>query len=306
MKTLRALASSFVLSAHMVAAQPGDRPYSIVLCDDKSGFVDCSISPNTYQLLACNVDYLSYDYLQTSWTPDLKTLKVTDTLTCVTNTDTLFSYKTLYTGSSYLNTTMLLIIRNNKDTMYLDGAGEHLVSDYYGTQNNLPAVITFQKGMTKLFKLQSEDAYRRLQNMTHLKFWTAGDLNTPVYNPWVKRIREFSLNKEKYYRQNDTLILKITGSITSDGSCADGNVSWILQKKEDLSWVSVKEHLIQMDCGRGRNTFDNKQVPLFIVTNKINPSMYSFPPQMEFSPGKYRIVIFDDLGLPYFSTIVEI
>ena len=61
-----------------------------------------------------------------------------------------------------------------------------------------------------------------------------------------------------------------------------------------------------MDCGMGRNTFDHKQLPLFIITNKINREMYSFPRQIELNSGKYRVYIFDDIGLPYFSETFEI
>lgn len=295
------------LTAGELSAQPGDSQYSVVLYDNNNGgFIDCSISQYTYQVLACQVDYLSNDFLQTSWTPNFKTLKVTDTLICKNNFDTLFPFKTIYEGKSYLNTTMLLVIKNQKDTMFIDGTGEHLISDYYGTQNGLPAVIPFSKGFTKLFKLQSEDKYRRLQNMTYRKFWTTSILNIPVYNPWVKRISELTLNKEKYYHQNDTFILKITGKITSDGGCSDGNVLWVLQKKEGDYWVPIVENLIQMDCGTGRNTFDHKQLPLFIITNKINREMYSFPRQIELNSGKYRVYIFDDIGLPYFSETFEI
>ena len=296
------------LATEALTAQPGDSQYSIVLYDyNNSGFIDCSVNQNTFQVLACQVDYLSNDFLQKNWTPNLKTLKVTDTLICIVNTDTMYPFNTFFEGTSYLNTRMLLVIKNNKDTMYIDGAGEHLINDYYGTQSGLPAVIPFNKGMIKLFKLQNEDNYRRLQNMTYRKFWTTNNLNTPVYNPWVKRISRLTLNKEKYYYQNDdTLLIEVTGKITSDGSCNDGNPLWILQKEVGNRWLSIKENMIQMDCGMGRNTFDNKHLPLFIITNKINPEMYSFPRQIELSSGKYRIVIFDDIGLPYFSEPFEI
>lgn len=306
MHIIRTFIISIVFSVKTLTAQSGDGSYSIVIYDNATGYSNCKFQQSSYRVLACKVDYLSNDYLQTSWHPDLKTLQVTDTLTCATNTDTLLPFTTYYSGKSYLNTTLLLIIKNNKDTMFLDGACLNLVADYYGSQQNLPAIIPFEKGLAKLFKLQGEDSYRFLQNITYSKFWLAGDLNKPVYNPWIKRISKFDLNKERYYQQNDTLILKVTGSITSDGSCSDGNILWILQKKEGTKWHSVKEHMIQMDCGRGRNKFENMQLPLLLITNKIHPIANSYLPQIILTSGIYRIVIFDDLHLPYFSETIEI
>jgi hypothetical protein len=297
MKTRVFIYILFVLTTKSLAAQPGDSPYSVVIYDHNNwGIIDCNVNLNTYQVFACNIDYLYNDFLQKSWTPDFKTLKVIDTLTCNVNTDTLFPFKTFYVGKSYLNTRMLLVIKNNIDTMFIDGAGEQLISDNYGTQNNLMAVIPFQKGITKLFDLQKEENYRRLQNMTYRTFWTTSDFNIPVYNPWVKRINTFTLNKEKNYQLYDTLIIEIMGKVTSDGA-----ILWILQKKEGNNWLSIKERMTQMDCGRGRNTFENKRLPLFIITKKINQNMFSFPMQVELAAGTYRLVIFDDTGLPYFS-----
>jgi hypothetical protein len=296
----------FLLTTESLPAQPGDSQYSVVIYDYNNwGFIDCSINTDTYQVFACNIEYISNDFLQTSWYPDFKTLEVTDTLICHINTDTIFPFQAFYVGKSYLNTGMLLVVKNGIDTMFVDGAGEHLMSDYYGTQNNLMAVIPFDKGLTKLFELQKEDNYRRLQNMTYRTFWTTSNFNIPVYNPWVKRISSFNLNKEKFYQLHDTLTIEITGSVTSDGSCADGAVLWILQKNEGNSWLSIKERMIQMDCGRGRNTFENKQLHLFIITEKINTEMFSFPMQIELDSGTYRLVIFDDIGLPYFSEIFQ-
>lgn len=296
-----------LLTSKSLLAQPGDSQYSVLIYDYNNwGFIDCNVNLNRYQVFACNIDYLSNDFLQKSWTPNFKTLKVIDTLTCNINTDTLFPFKTFYVGKSYLNTRMLLVIKNSIDTMFIDGAGENLISDYYGTQNNLMTVIPFKKGLSKLFELQKEENYRRLQNMTYRTFWTISDLNIPVYNTWIKRISSFNLNKEKYYHPNDTMIVEITGKVTSDGSCADGAILWILQKKEGNNWLSIKERMIQMDCGRGRNTFENKHLHLFIITKKINPNMYSFPMQIELDSGTYRLVIFDDIGLPYFSEKFEI
>jgi hypothetical protein len=292
----------FVFIGKSTLAQPGDNPYSLVIYDPNNwGFIDCNVHLNTYQVFGCEIDYLSSDFLQTSWTPNFKTLKVIDTLTCSENTNTLFPFKTFYIGKSYLNTRMLLVIKNSIDTMFIDGAGENLMSDYYGTQNNLMAVIPFNKGLTKLFELQKETQYRRIQNMTYRSFWMSSNSNIPVYNPWVKRISSIVLNKEKFYQISDTLIIEVTGHVTSDGSCADGAVLWILQKKEGNNWLSVKERMTQMDCGRGQNTFDHKRLPLFIITKKINPNLFSFPMQIELDPGTYRLIIFDDLGLPYFS-----
>lgn len=296
----------FLLISKFLSAQPGDSHYSIVIYDhNNSGFIDCNVNLQAYQVYACNIEYLSNDFLQTSWTPDFKTLEVTDTLICNTTNDTLFPFKTLYIGKSYSNSRMLLVIKNGKDTMFIDGAGEHLISDHYGTQNKLPAIVPFNKGITKLFNLQKEDNYRILQNISFRKFWTTKVSNIPVYNPWIKRISSLSINKEKY-NQNDTLILEITGKTTTDGGCNDGNVLWVLQKKEGDNWVSIKENMVQMDCGMGRNTFDHKQLPLFIITNKINSEMHSFPFQIELNSGKYRVYIFDDIGLPYFTETFEI
>lgn len=296
-----------LLTGKSLLAQPGDSQYSVVIYDYNNwGFIDCNVKLNTYQVFACNIDYLSNDFLQTSWAPNFKTLKVIDTLTCNINTDTLFPFKTFYVGKSYLNTRMLLVIKNSIDTMFIDGTGENLISDYYGTQNNLMAVIPFKIGLSKLFELQKEENYRRLQNMTYRTFWTNSDFNIPVYNPWIKRISSFKLNKEKYYHLNDTMIVEISGNVTSDGSCTDGSILWLLQKKGGNHWLSITERMTQMDCGRGRNTFEKKQLPLFMITKKINTNTYSFPMQIELDSGKYRVVIFDDMGLPYFSETFQI
>lgn len=292
----------WLLTSKVLLAQPGDSQYSVVIYDyNYWGFIDCNANQNTYQIFACDIDYVTNDFLQTSWTPNFNTLKVIDTLTCYVNTETLFPFRSFYTGKSYQETRMLLVVKNSIDTMFIDGAGEHLISDYYGTQNNLIAVIPFKKGLYKLFELQKEENYRRLQNMTYRTFWSTSDYNIPVYNSWIKRISSFKLNKETYYHPNDTMILEVTGKVTSDGSCADGAIVWVLQKKEGANWLPIKEWNTQMDCGRGRNTFENKQLPLFVITKKVNPLMYSFPMQIELDAGSYRLVIFDDIGLPYFS-----
>lgn len=292
-----------MISTKSLFGQPGDAGYSVVIYDESYGYVDCNSAKNTYQVFACKVEYLSNDFLKVAWIPNYSTLVVTDTLKCSTNSNTLFPYSTLFYGNSYLNANLILVIKNNRDTMIIDGAGEHLVSDYYGLGHQLPAVISFKKGFVKLFELQKEVEYRRLQNMSNQHFFIQQDPSQLAYNPWVRRISELNLN-HSIVKEGDTLVLNVSGNITSDGSCSDGNLLWILQKKEGAIWKNYYEYLVQMDCGRGKNYFQNRFLPMFIVYNKT-PKTAAYPRQITLISGTYRMVIFDDQSLAYFTEVFK-
>src|SRR5580765_2793260 len=108
------------------AAQPGDREFS-VLTFDSYGFVGCSHT--NFKFYACSVNYpnrlLHSDSLELVWEPDLGTIKIFETLRCVEEkSDSInLPYQASFHGSSCLNTNILMIIRNDKDTMLISTAG---------------------------------------------------------------------------------------------------------------------------------------------------------------------------------------
>lgn len=281
-------------------AQPGDDHFSLMVYDTQFGCISCDSKTDIYNVYGGSIQFISNDFRATTWVPDLKTIRIHDTLPCFpVKPLPWYPCSNLYLGKSYLNTNIVVIVKNNKDTMYIVGDGSLWISDYYGTQQNLTAVIPFTKGVHQLHLLQNTADYRRLQNALYQKYYLENNESNITYNSWNRRINEFKSLKGQY-ALGDTVGIFINGTAISDGSCSDGMVLWILQKKEEKSWKSHFENIVQMDCGKGKNTFKNKSLMLFHISNP-NEKRIAYHRQIDLPSGEYRLVVFDDHNLPYFT-----
>jgi hypothetical protein len=281
-------------------AQPGDDHFRLVIYDPQFGCISCDSKSDTYKVYGGTVQFVSNDFRATTWIPDLKTIHINDTLLCFPIKWLPWQpYPNIYRGKSYLNTNIVVIVKNNKDTMYVVGDGSLWKSDYYGTQQNLTAVIPFTKGVHQFHLMQNTGDYRRLQNLIYQKYYLENNESTITYNNWNKRINVFKTTKSKY-QSGDTVDIIIDGIAISDGSCADGRVVWILQKKEEGLWKNHYEYMTQMDCGKGKNNFKNQTLSLFLISNPKEERI-TYLVKLDLPIGEYRVVVFDDYSLPYFT-----
>jgi hypothetical protein len=285
-------------------AQPGDYSFNVVPVDE-FGFVGCS--SDNYKLYACKVDYPdrspNSDSLELRWSPILKTLRILDTLRCLPNQsyDAEIPYESCFRAKSCLNTNILAIIRNDKDTMLINSGGSDPYSwrlDPTGVDAGLPFLFTFQKGLFHLNKLYADKGRVILHNAT-FHTWILNHNRNSILIPNQRRITFIALNDENY-GDNDIIKITLTGTLLTDGGCNSGNLLWTLQKSENDKWITVKDFCCdQMDCGKPSVIANNRTFILFIQKNQLGPEQSGYPRQLANPKGKYKIIIYDDFFQPY-------
>lgn len=290
---------------HASYAQPDDRAFAVVAFDS-NGY------HSNYRMYSCSVSYpnISFpsDSLELVWQPDLKTIKIIDTLRLVkvTNDSTGLPYPYYFEGNSCLMTNILMIISDNKDTMLISTAGAapyDLVLSPYGHELGLPFIIPFQRGLFYLSKLVEENSTKILFNSAHRDYFLAYyNANTNFASRTEdNRIRYIKMNKQTYFA-NDTLSIILTGSVLSDGSCGGGNILWTLQKFENNRWIIAIENCCQqMDSAKGPSILNNTTIPLVFLKYKIKQSLMTYPMQIEIPTGKYRFAVYDDIYQLYLT-----
>lgn len=279
-------------------AQPGDRAFSVVTFDG-SGY------HTNFKIYASSVNYpnssMRSDSLELVWKPDLKTIKITEQLRCVkvTNDSMGLPYPYYYQGSSCLMTNILMIIRNDKDTMLISTAGANPY-DWIVSPNKhelgLPFIFPFQRGLYYLKKLAEDRSTKILFNAAHRDYFFAYYNTKPdfISNPADSRISYLKMNKHTYF-SNDTLSITLTGRVSNDGGCGGGSILWTLQKFENNKWIIAKDNCCQqMACGIGPSILKNTTIPLILLKDKINKDLMTYPQQMEIPKGRYRFVVYDD------------
>lgn len=290
-------------------AQPGDRAFSI-LTFDENGYVGCD--HNNYQFFACSVNYpnslIRSDSLELVWQPDLKTIKILEPLRCidVTNGAMVLPYSSYFQGSSCLMTSILMIIRNDQDTMFITTAGADpyaFVVSPNGYELGLPFVFQFQIGLFYLQKLAKDRSTRILFNSVHRNHLLAYYNIKPNFfsKPADVRISYLEMNKQTYFA-NDTISITLTGSVLNDGSCGGGSILWTLQKFKNGKWIIATDNCCtQMDCGIGSSMLKNTTIPLILLKGKIDKELMTYPPQREIQKGQYRLVVYDDIYQLYWT-----
>lgn len=294
-----------ILSALTISAQPGDFSYRICVYDKFYHYQAVNDGMrNPFTVYACEPSVSFKDDVQIpKWRVNTNQLQIVDTLNAVESDHELFPITTFFQGKSILDTKVLMIVRQDKDTMFIENCGENLISDQYGT-SGLPPVLLFKKGIYDLSILQQERTYRIAQNFFYRDYWLLNSLSIkPQYNPWTTRMDEFKLLK-KHYHKGDTLQLKITGHLISDGSCSNAGIVWILQKKNGDRWENSQEFLEQMDCGLGVISFDNQVVAIALLDPELT-SKALLTQKIRIDSGTYRVVAFDDNWLPYFTEEID-
>jgi hypothetical protein len=285
-------------------AQPGDRAFSFVTFDG-SGY------HNNFKVYSCSVNYpnssISSDSLELVWKPDLKTIKIIDTLRLVkvTNDSMGIPYPNYYLGSSCLMTNLLMIVRDNKDTMLITTAGANpyaLLLSPDGHDHGLPFIYPFQRGLFYLQRLMSDRSAKSLFYSAHRDYFFAYYNKHPkiIVNDDVF-ISYLKMNKQTYVA-NDTICITLTGRILNDGACGGGSILWTLQKFENKKWIiAIDNCREQMDCGKGPSILNNATIPLILLKDRINRDLMTFPQQREIPKGKYRFVIYDEIYQVYFA-----
>ena len=286
-------------------AQPGDRAFSIVPFD---GF-----GYNTYfKIYSCSVSYpnssLRSDSIELVWKPDLRTIKIMDTLQLVkvTNDSMGIPYPYYYQGKSCLTTKILMIIRDSKDTMLITTAGADpyallVSSDWH--EHGLAFIYPFQRGLFYLQRLMDDQSAKRLFYSAHRDYFFAYYNTHPkiILNPAEVFISYLKMNK-LIYVANDTISITLTGRVLNDGGCASGSILWTLQKFENQKWIIAIENCCQqMDCGKGPSILNNTTIPLVLLKDKINHDISTYPVQREIPEGQYRFVFYDDIYQVYFT-----
>lgn len=286
-------------------AQPGDRAFSFVTFDG-SGY------HNNFKVYSCSVNYPSSsirsDSLELVWKPDLKTIKIIDTLMLVkvTNDSMGIPYSYYYQGSSCLMTNILMIVRDNKDTMLITTAGADpyaLLVSPDGHDHGLPFIYPFQRGLFYLQRLMADRSAKSLFYGAHRDYFFAYYNNHPkiMAKPAEVLISYLKMNKQTYVA-NDTISITLTGRILNDGACGGGSILWTLQKFENKKWIIAIDNCCeQMDCGKGPSILNNATIPLILLKDTINRDLMAFPQQREIPKGKYRFVIYDDIYQVYFA-----
>jgi len=286
-------------------AQPGDRAFSFVTFDG-SGY------NNNFKVYSCSVNYpnssLHSDSLELVWKPDLKTIKIIDTLRLVkvTNDSMGIPYPNYYLGSSCLMTNLLMIVRDNKDTMLITTAGANpyaLLLSPDGHDHGLPFIYPFQRGLFYLQRLMSDRSAKSLFYSAHRDYFFAYYNKHPkiIVNNDDVFISYLKMNKQTYVA-NDTICITLTGRILNDGACGGGSILWTLQKFENKKWIiAIDNCREQMDCGKGPSILNNATIPLILLKDRINRDLMTFPQQREIPKGKYRFVIYDDIYQVYFA-----
>jgi hypothetical protein len=287
-------------------AQPSDRQFSFVTFDSYGYH-------NNYKVYSCSVDYpnslIRSDSLELAWEPDLKTLKIIDTLQLVkvTNDSLGIPYPYYYRGSSFSMTNILMIIRDNKDTMMISTAGaqHYLVVSPDKQEHGLPFIYPFQRGLFYLQRLIEDGSVKRLFFSIH-RAWFLGHYDN-ITNPYMivnrsdVNISYIKMNKKNYHA-DDTLCITLTGKVLNDGGCGGGSILWTLQKFENDKWINEIDNCCsQMDCGIGLSILNNTTIPLVLLKDKINQNIATYPTQREIPNGKYRFVIYDDIYQLYFT-----
>ena len=286
-------------------AQPGDRAFSFVTFDG-SGY------HTNFKIYSCSVSYpnnsLRSDSLELVWQPDLKTIKIIDTLRLVKimNDSMELPYPYYFQGRSCLMTNILMIIRDDKDTMLITTAGADpyaLVVSPDNQEHGLPFIYPFQKGLFYLQRLISDRSAKRLFYGAHRDYFLSYYNTTPniVVNHADVLISSIKMNKQNYY-VDDTLCITLTGRVLNDGACGGGSILWTLQKFENEKWIIAIENCCQqMDCGIGPSILNDITIPVILLKNKINQNIATYPMQREIPKGKYRFVVYDDIYQLYFT-----
>lgn len=286
-------------------AQPGDRTFSFVPFDG-SGF------HNNFKVYSCSVKYPNSlkltDSVELVWKPDLKSIRIIDTLKLikVTNDSSGIPYPYYYQGNSCLMTNILMVIRNNTDTMLITTAGADpydLVVPFNKYDLGLPFIYPFQRGLFYLHKLLADKSALILFNSVHRPYFLSNNnesLNSNLNSADV-RISYLRMNK-RIYRANDTLSITLTGKVLNDRSCGGGSILWTLQRFENDKWIiAIDECCEQMACGKGPSILNNATIPLILLKDKINQNTATYPMQREIPKGKYRFVIYDDMHQVYYT-----
>lgn len=286
-------------------AQPGDRAFSVVLFD-ASGY------HANFKIYSCSVNYpnssLRSDSLELVWKPDLKTIKIIDTLKLkqVTNDSMGLPYPYYYQGKSCLATNILMIIRDNKDTMLIITAGAdpyNLVVSPDNKEHGLPFIYPFQRGLYYLQRLIADKSAKSLFFSAHRDYFLVYYNTHPniILKPADVLISYLKLNKQTYV-ENDTINITLTGRVLNDGGCGGGSILWTLQKFENDKWtIAIDNCCQQMDCGIGPSIMNNTTILLVLLKEKINQNIATHPMQRKIPKGEYRFVIYDDIYQLYFT-----
>lgn len=286
-------------------AQPGDRAFSVVTFD-ASGY------HTNFKIYSCSVSYpnssLRSDSLELVWQPNLKTIKIVDTLRLVkvTNNSMELPYPYYFQGSSCLTTNILMIIRDNKDTMLITTAGAdpyNLVVSPDNKEHGLPFIYPFQRGLFYLQKLIADRSAKSLFFSAHRDYFLAYyNTNPNIIANHADVLISYLKMKKQAYVANDTIAITITGRVLNDGACGGGRIIWTLQKFENEKWtIAIDNCCQQMDCGIGPSILNNTTIPLILLKDKINTQLMTFPQQREIPKGKYRFVVYDDIYQIYFT-----
>jgi hypothetical protein len=220
-------------------------------------------------------------------------------------------YPYYFQGSSCLTTNILMIIRDDKDTMLISTAGADpfdLAVSFNSHDLGLPFIYPFQRGLFYLHKLVTERGAKSIFNAIHRDYFLA---YYSTHTNFIQvaddaRITYLKMNK-KVYKDNDTISITLTGSVLNDGGCAGGNILWTLQKFENGKWIIANDNCCeQMACGKGPSIMKNTTIPLILLKDKINQNIATYPMQREIPKGKYRFVVYDDFHQLYWTEVFVI
>jgi hypothetical protein len=203
-------------------------------------------------------------------------------------------------------TNILMIVRDNKDTMLITTAG----ADPYALpvspdmqDHGLPFIYPFQRGLFYLQRLKADRSAKSLFYSAYRDYFLAYYNTYPkiIVNPADVFISYLKMNKQTYVA-NDTISITLTGRVLNDGACGGGSILLTLQRFENDKWIIAIDNCCeQMCCGKGPSILHNTTIPLILLKDTINTQLSTFPQQREIPKGKYRFVFYDDIYQLYFT-----
>lgn len=326
---------SMFFSIQLLFSQSMDFNFQILLVDDNK-IVDCGLKNNHFEIYSCSADYSENDLQNLnsgvySWRIPSEKIKINNAFVCeapINDDSTKFPFEKCYGFSSVLETQLLMIVKNKRDTMWIQTIPSEpytfvLSYIYYpsGYQKAVPYTILFKKGYYTLYQIISDEKRTYFNNIyynefirhtKHLysleKIYPNIVKDTIITNQEdreakINSISYASTNKKSYY-PSDTLLIDVTGFVMLNGACAGGQIIWTLQKKTEDIWINATtEDLTQMDCGMPYKMVNNQKFFLFIISDKTDSNTWM---TKYFESGNYRFVIYDKKTNPFYSNVFSI
>jgi len=298
-------------------AQPGDRHLELVLFDDGAA-VGCSATAAAFELYSAHAPYA---YIAGDETPRMRKSEIVynGPFACLENSspepvlrlpnDFYFSFP------SSLSTSLIVVVRSKRDTMFVENNHTYVYAKAVypsGSSVSVPFVLPFESGWYKMSELMADarrlalhDAYYAdfIRRTAHLyPVAKPNEPTLPVSQP--DRAYEqpagtytqndtsvFASMEKKAYRVQDTIRVKISGTVMLTGECSNNRIVWTLQKQAGGQWETVADMCCaQMDCGLPFAKMTDRYFHVLIPDGATADEM---PSNGHLTGGVYRLAVYN-------------